>query len=149
MQDVHLVFLNLRWSRCVALIFSLLTTSSCLLFLLEKRCERFNHVLIDLSLFHTDPCVSQLSLLQEPGVSALIIWRPIKKTNLLLPAKEKPDPASGNTRWEREISASRPFARIAYNYGLQKRLNSNLFPNPAPRSHCVTGFGLKNKYINK
>jgi len=53
-------------------------------------------------------CVSQLSLPQELGVSALIIQCLIKKPTLLLQAREKTYPASGNTQWEKE--GKRPFA---------------------------------------
>lgn len=47
---VHLIFLNLRWSSCVALIFSLLTTSSCLLFLLNKYFTQFKNLFLDFAL---------------------------------------------------------------------------------------------------
>lgn len=57
MQDVHLVFLDLRWSCCVTFVFSLLTTSSCLLFLLGGRegeftiCSCIYHSLIQITLW--------------------------------------------------------------------------------------------------
>lgn len=60
LQDSHLVFLNLCWSSCVALVFSLLTTSSCLLFLLNKRFRRVNDLFLCSSLSNTDPCLSSL-----------------------------------------------------------------------------------------
>lgn len=60
LQDSHLVFLNLRWSSRVALVFSLLTTSSCLLFLLNKRFKRVSDSFLCSSLPNTDPCLSSL-----------------------------------------------------------------------------------------
>lgn len=60
LQDSHLVFLNLRWSSRVALVFSLLTTSSCLLFLLNKRFKRVSDSFLRSSLPNTDPCLSSL-----------------------------------------------------------------------------------------
>lgn len=157
-QDVHLVFLNLRWSSCVALIFSLLTTSSCLLFLLDKCFKRLNNLLIYLSLFNTDHCVSWLSLPLELGISALIIQCLIKKKKqqtLLLPAREKTYPASGNTQWEKEDKCKWPFCTalptiMGFKQAAtgQRRLSPNLSPYSAPRNptpqitHWCYRFGL-------
>lgn len=114
-QDVHLVFLDLRWSRCVTLVFSLLTTSSCLLFLLGKREGRFHHLLVHLALFNTDHFVSQLSFPQEKGTT-FPCFRP----------------HSGESK---SFSTAFPTSR--------GDLNPNLFPySPLPIPPCCIRFHL-------